>query len=245
MTSPKQNGWRSPRGVARALALAAILVAAAAYSVASPRSSPPAVPAITVPDANGNLTPAQQLWQNLNDAEKNGRYDDALAFAKLLRGQYGELYLVNLRSGWLFYLKKDYTSSLEAYRRASVQAPGSASALQGMASCYVELGYTEQAIQTSNALLAVIPMNYQANRRLADLYFQVKNYSRAEVLYLKLSNMYPEDLDVAAQLAWCYFSQGRGDAAQAIFQSVLIVAPNHASAQVGLNSCQTSGKGGS
>lgn len=223
------------------VAFAATLVVAAAYSVASPRNPSPL--SGSIPQISGNLTPAQQLWQNLAAAEKNGQYDDALEYSRLLREQHGELYLVNLRAGWLHYLKKDFASSLEAYRRASLQSPGSVSALQGMASCAVELGHIDQAIQTTNALLAIDPMNYQANRRLADLYFQKKNIARAELFYLKLSSLYPEDLDVATQLAWCYHGQARVEAAQSIFQSVLIVAPNHSSAQVGWNACQVVIKG--
>jgi tetratricopeptide (TPR) repeat protein len=188
-------------------------------------------------DASGIFTPSQQLWQNLNTAEKNGQYDDALEFSRLLREQYGELYLVNLRAGWLHYLKKDYASSLESYRRASVQAPGSVSALQGMASCSVDLGNSDQAIQTSSAILVIDPMNYQANRRLADVYFQKKNYERAELYYFKLSGLYPEDLDLAAQLGWCYHGQGRLDPARAIFNAVLIAAPGHASSRMGWNAC--------
>ena len=50
-------------GASLMVAFAAILVAAAAYSVASPLT--PAPLPQTARDASGNLTPAQQLWQNL------------------------------------------------------------------------------------------------------------------------------------------------------------------------------------
>jgi len=71
------------RWVVLQVAFAAILVAAAAYSVASPHS--PASRPQSVRDASGNLTPAQQLWQNLAAAEKNGQYNEALEYSRLMR----------------------------------------------------------------------------------------------------------------------------------------------------------------
>ena len=106
--------------------------------------------------------------------------------------------------------------------------------MQGLANCYVAQEETEKAIKTSTGLLVIDPMNYTANRRLADLHFQKQAYGSAESYYLKLAILYPEDLTVASQLGWCYFHLKRVEQARVVFASILIAAPDHASSLSGL-----------
>ena len=156
--------------------------------------------------------------------------------------QSGDGYLINLRAGWLHYLQKNYADAATAYRRAAAFAPGAIAPVQGLLNCALAEGQTDQAIQCGKGLLLLDPMNVTANRQLAVLYFARNDHAAAEVLYLKLAILHPEDLDIACQLAWCQFHLARVDQARTIFTGVLIASPAHPAALPGLVACNASKK---
>lgn len=179
----------------------------------------------------------QQLWRNMNDAERDGRYEEALEYNRAIRSQTGDLYLITLRAGWLHYLKGDYAAGSASYRQAAALSPGAVSPLLGLANCQAAAGDAESALRAAQAVLAIDPMNYPANRRVADLLYRKGDYPHAETYYLKIATLYPEDLDTAAQLAWCHLQQGRVSQARTIFGNVLIASPNHAASLQGIGAC--------
>jgi tetratricopeptide (TPR) repeat protein len=228
-------------------AICATFVLAAAAFTASYQREPGPMAAAPAAEVSGQaqavpLTPAQQLWQQLNQAEKTGRTTEALAATEAIRAQSGDGYLINLRAGWLHYLQQDYLAAIASYRRAAVFAPGALAPLQGLLNCALAQGQTDQAIQLAKGQLVLDPMNAAANRQLADLYFQQNDHAAAEVLYLKLAILHPEDLEVACQLAWCQLRLDRPDQARNLFTGVLIASPSHPAALPGLLACNASKK---
>jgi tetratricopeptide (TPR) repeat protein len=184
-------------------------------------------------------TQAQQLWLAMDEAEKNGRYDEALASNHAIQASHGNHYLINYRAGRLYSLKENHAVALEYYQKASALAPGAMAPLNSMAASYVSLGKPELAIKTSLAVLVIDPMNLIANRRLAELYVLSKQYIMAEPYYLKMLTMTPEDFDIGAQYAWCIYYQGRVDQAQKVFGAILTAAPSHSSSLIGWNLCNS------
>lgn len=220
--------------------LSGALVTAACYSATAfrPEGEWPRVSrsAAEKPSVDG-LTPAQRLWRSMDEAEKNGRYDEALALNDAIRARHGDLYLVNFRAGRLHALKQDFASAAEAYRRAAAMSPKALAPLNGMAACYVAMGKSDLALKTSLAVLTIDPMNATATRRVAELHVEAKEPQAAEAYYLKLLAAAPEDLDLGAQYAWCLLAQGKTDQARAVFGSILVAAPGHASSLAGWNRC--------
>ena len=219
--------------------LALTLVLAASYSKSSSDiiNHLSTTPNQTATTADFKPTQAQQLWLAMDEAEKNGRYDEALASNNAIQAAYGNLYLINYRAGRLYSLKQNHLAALESFQKASALAPGAMSPLNAMASSYVALGKPDLAIKTSLAALMIDPMNPIANRRIAELYVLSKQYLMAEPYYLKMLILTPEDFDIGAQYAWCLYYQGRGDEAQKIFGNILTAAPAHTSSQLGWNLC--------
>ena len=225
--------------------LALTLVLTASYSRSSnPQSNISATslnPSATTSDFKP--TQAQQLWLAMDEAEKNGRYDEALATNHAIQAAHGNHYLINYRAGRLYSLKENHTAALESYRKASSLAPGAMAPLNAMAASYIALEKLDLAIKTSLAVLVIDPMNQIANRRLAELYILSKQYLMAETYYLKMLSLTPEDLDIGAQYAWCLYYEGRLDQAQKVFGTILTAAPSHTSSLLGWNLCDSAIQG--
>jgi tetratricopeptide (TPR) repeat protein len=183
---------------------------------------------------DSELTDIQQLWVNSFNAEEGGDYDKALEYTTRIVQNAGDYYLPNLRMGWLNYLKADYSTASDYYRKAAELSPGGVSALQGMMNCAKALGNVEEEIQVAKALLLLDPMNYQANLRLAALNYEQGNFGTAGSYFRKLFALYPEDLQIANGLAWCCLKEGLKKEASVLFSNVLAVHPNYLQAKTGL-----------
>lgn len=219
--------------------LAFTLVLTASYSRSSNPQSNNSSTTLNPPATTADFKPtqAQQLWLAMDEAEKNGRYDEALASNHAIQAAYGNLYLINYRAGRLYSLKENHAAALEAYQKASTLAPGAMAPLNCIASSYIALGKPDLAIKTSLAVLVIDPMNQIANRRLAELYVLSRQYLMAEPYYLKMLALTPEDFDLGAQYAWCIYYQGRVEEARKVFGTILTAAPTHTSSQLGWNLC--------
>ena len=184
--------------------------------------------------ATGDLTDVQQLWVNSFDAEQGGDYDKALEYTARILKDAGDFYLPNLRMGWLNYLKADYGTAIVYYRKAAELSPGGVSALQGIMNCAKALGRADEEIKMAKALLLLDPKNYQANLRIASLNYEQGNFGTAASYFRKLLSLYPEDLQIANGLAWCYLKEGLKKEAATLFSNVLVVRPNYLEAKTGL-----------
>lgn len=180
------------------------------------------------------ITAVQQLWVNSFNAEQGGDYDKALEYTTRILEGAGNFYLPNLRMGWILYLKADYKEAIVYYRKAAQLSPGSVSALHGIMNCAKELGDIDLEMQTAKAILILDPMNYQANLRLASLNYAKSDYSTAGSYYRKLLALYPEDLEIANGVAWCYLKEGLPKDAAVLFRNILTVSPNYFEAKTGL-----------
>ena len=165
--------------------------------------------------------------------KKPANYSEALKITKAILEETNS-FLGNLRAGWLHYLIGEYDNSIDYYSKASVMAPGAVTPLTGLSNCYIAKKDSANAIRITSAILSLDPTNYAANKRLSELYWNSEDYARASVYYLKLSTLYPEDLDIANSLAWSYLKLGRTYEAKIIFNNILIVNPVHSGAKAGL-----------
>jgi tetratricopeptide (TPR) repeat protein len=178
------------------------------------------------------------LWRAMNAAEAEEKFDHALKLNQAIRSESGDLYLVDLRAGWLRYKKKQYALAMDFYRKAAALAPSAIAPLLGLANCHAALDDLESATQAATAVLAIDPVNYAAQRRLAELRYRQKQYAVAETHCRTLVALYPEDLDVAALFAWCRLQQDQPAEARSIFLNILIAQGTHASSQEGFAACE-------
>ena len=178
-----------------------------------------------------------ELWRAMNVAEAEEKVDQALKLNQAIRDQSGDLYLVDLRAGWLEFKKKRYADAMGFYRKAAGLAPSALAPLFGLINCQAALGDVEAAAQTATAVLAIDPVNGTALRRLAELHYRKHEYSLAESRCRTLAALYPEDLDIAALLGWCRLQEDQPAEARSIFANILIAQGTHASSLEGIAAC--------
>ncbi|MCX6307850.1 MAG: tetratricopeptide repeat protein, partial [Bacteroidia bacterium] len=84
------------------------------------------------------------------------------------------------------------------------------------------------------AILRVDPSNTRANYWLGVIYFNRKEYSKAERLFDKVVSLYPLDYDSVIMLAWSKYRMGYKQEAKVLFNQALTLTPNDKDALSGL-----------
>ena len=164
--------------------------------------------------------------------EKEGKYEDALTSLKDVYRE--DSYEINLRLGWLAYLSGKFTESIAYYNNAVAKLPLSVEARLGLVLPLSAMGNWNQIIEHYNKILEVDPKNTLVNYRLGVIYYERKQYDKAETYLKKVINLYPFDHDSLLILAWVKYRQGNLNHARILFNKVLMSNPADASAKEGL-----------
>ena len=177
----------------------------------------------------------QKLWIASFAAEADRDYEASIAAVKklILVADVGKNPFVQMRLGWLNYLDGDYEEGAAAYKKSVAAAPAAVTPRLGLVNCYLALNRIDDALEAANAILKIDPLNYRASKTLGDLYYVREDYTRSLSHYLRLSTAYPDDLQIAAYLGWCYLKLGERDLALRIFADVLAIQPDNLSASNG------------
>ena len=180
-------------------------------------------------------TEVQKLWEATFAAEADKDYEAAIAAVKklVLVADIDKNPFVQMRLGWLGYLDGDYEEGAAAYKRSIGAAPMAITPRLGLLNCYLALSRIDEAIDTANAILKIDPLNYRAHKTLGDLYYVREDYTRASSHYSRLSAAYPDDLQIATNIGWCYLKLGEKQMALQIFMDVLAVQPDNVAANSG------------
>jgi len=165
--------------------------------------------------------------------EKEGKYEDALA---VLKSVYQEKsYEINLRLGYLAYLSGKFTESIAYYNNAVNKYPLSVEARLGLVLPLSAMGNWNQIIDHYNKILEIDPKNSLINYRLGVIYYERKQYDKAELYLKKVINLYPFDHDTLLMLGWVELQQGSYSQAKLLFNKALMAKPADASAKQGLS----------
>lgn len=144
-------------------------------------------------------------------------------------------YLFNLRLGYLYYLQKKYDKSIEYYKKAiTITQEKSIEPYLGLTLPLSGKENWDEVAKTYQKILSLDPNNYTANLRLGQIYFNRKEYSKAETLLKKVYNFYPGDYEANLYLGWTYFYLNRKSEAKFHFINTLMISENDKSASEGL-----------
>jgi|WetSurMetagenome_2_1015567.scaffolds.fasta_scaffold63249_2 predicted Zn-dependent protease len=172
------------------------------------------------------LLPASLIAQSYTEAqagaltrsyahESAARYDSA-ADVLLAAGPVGDDFFLNLRLGWLQYLKKDYGTAIRYYRTAEKAEQHSIEAKVGLLNCFQATGDGSGMFETARELFTIDPANQTAHRFMIDADITIREYSRAETRTNQALRYYPIDLGFNVRLARIYLAQGRPADARAV-----------------------------
>jgi tetratricopeptide (TPR) repeat protein len=187
-------------------------------------------------------SPMAKAWQASLGFEAAGKFEEALSALSGVPAPQSSSYLVNYRRGWLAYRLGHYADAVNAYSVAASLEPNSVEVRVALLSPLIAQSKWNEVAQAAQDVLKLDPENYLALQRLAYAKFNTQHYPEAETLYRHLVQLYPSDLDMRAGLAWAALRMGKQKEAVALFNEVLDVSADHASAASGLYEANKPGK---
>lgn len=144
-------------------------------------------------------------------------------------------YELNLRLGWLTYMSGAFTESQNYYLKAINLMPLSIEAKLGYVYPAATLGNWEQVISQYKDILKIDAKNSTANYRLGLIYYTREDYQTAYKYFEQVVNLYPFDYNSTLYYAWTNLKLGKSREAKVLFNKVLMMQPNDASALEGLS----------
>jgi len=174
----------------------------------------------------------QAAFTRSYEAEHSGNYPKAVAELKSVYK--ANNYFGNIRLGWLYYLDKQYAISIQYYNSAISLKPYAIEAKFGCVKPLSAIGSWEKVKDQYVQILKIDPQNTVANYWLGVIYYNRRDYLKAEKLFEKVVNLYPLDYDSIIMLAWTKLNIGAVADARVLFNHALIIRPNDSSALTGL-----------
>ena len=174
----------------------------------------------------------QLAFSNSHAAELRGDYKGAIA---ALTATKDNSYLVQLRLGYLHYQANSATEAMNHYQLAIRQRPFAIEPRLGMANAAALANNWAQVQAQYEAILKIDPNQTYINYQLGMIYYNKKDYAKALRHFEKVVNLYPGDYDASIMLGWTHLRMGKLKEAKVLFQQVLLLRPNNASALEGLS----------
>jgi tetratricopeptide (TPR) repeat protein len=188
--------------------------------------------------SDGSIARADEsarLYRESYRLEAQRDYRGALARIESVRGR-SRSYFATLRGAWLAYLLADHRSSAAGYRAAAALAPRAIEPRLGLTLPLLAARRWRELERACREALGLDPKSAVARARLAHAQYSLGNYPDAAGEYRRLVADYPSELDHQTGLAWALARMGRRDEARRLFEAVLAVSPDNASARAGTSS---------
>ena len=166
-------------------------------------------------------------------AEGKGNYSEAI---KAIKDVYSESsYTMNLRLGWLYYLDLNYEVSISYYNKACKLMPVAVEPLWALLNPQIAKENWAEVDKIYLRILKIDPKNSTANYKLGLNYYYRKNYAKAKKYFDVALNLYPFDYNIVLMSAWNNYFLGKTNEAKVLFNKVLNIDANDASALQGLS----------
>ncbi len=166
-------------------------------------------------------------------AEQNGSYAEGVNELKSV--YQADDYSVNARLGWLLFLSKQYTESINYYDKAIRLKPYAIEARFGMIKACNALESWDKVKEQYEAILKIDSQNTTSLYWLGVLLYNRKDFDQAAKNFEKIVNLYPMDYGSVIMLAWTKLNQGKKADAKVLFNHALLLSPDDPSAIAGLN----------
>jgi tetratricopeptide (TPR) repeat protein len=186
--------------------------------------------------ARGDDGPAQvaSLYRESYRLEAAADPRGALLKMKEIRAKAGASYFVALRSAWLAHVAGDHPAAEAGYGEAISLAPKAVEPRLGLTLPLLAQRKWRDLERASREVLALDSNNGVARARLAAALYALANYPDSAVVYRKLLEDFPAELDHQTGLGWCLARMGRRAEARQLFAAVLAVSPDNVNAQQGM-----------
>jgi tetratricopeptide (TPR) repeat protein len=193
-------------------------------------------------EADPRTSPIAQVWKQSYAAEASGQFQAAVDALGELPSPQREGYLANFRRGWLMYRANQHAESVAAYKIAAKTEPESIEARLGLLLPLMALKRWDDVVALAEDILKRDPENYLALQRLAFAKFSSEHFPEAELVYRRLVEHYPSDVEMRAALGWVAYRMGKQKEAATLFKQVLELSSDHVSATAGLRAATATRK---
>ncbi len=182
--------------------------------------------------ANGQVQAQIAAFDSSYKLEKAAKYVDAINAIKAVYEE--NSYEMNMRMGWLNYLVGQQTTSMSYYLKAIALNPYAIEARFGYIVPASVIGNWEAVKDQYTQILKIDPQNTKANYYLGLIYYNSKEYNKADKHFEICANLYPFDYDSVLMYAWNSYFLGKLREAKVLFTKCLMIRPNDKSATDGL-----------
>jgi tetratricopeptide (TPR) repeat protein len=173
--------------------------------------------------------------------EKMESYGDAVKALLPVYENYKTAYTVNLRLGWLYYLKGNFANSLSHYAVAQTAVPGSIEPMLGKSLPLMAQLKWEEVEALMLGILAIDAYNYYGSLRLSLALRMQAKAETAKKVAARMLGLYPSDVSFLVEIALCEEALGNGKTALRIFRNVLILDPQNVEARNRVKAAETAG----
>lgn len=160
-------------------------------------------------------------------AERSQQYDEAVTALLNVRKQ---TYLVNMRLGWLHYLRGDYAASKQFYQASMRMAPKSVEPRLGYTLPLMAEQKWQEVETVCKTILGIDASQYTAALRLTTALRIQGKYRPARDLNASMLELYPTDVSFLAEQLVVSAAMKQTDVKQLI-ESILAVDPENATAK--------------
>jgi len=175
----------------------------------------------------------QAAFADSYKSELSGNY--VMSVSEIKSVYQADNYSVNARLGWLLFLSKQYTESVNYYDKAIKLKPYAIEVRFGMIKALNALESWDKVKEQYEAILKIDGQNTTSLYWLGVLLYNRKDYDAAAKNFEKIVNLYPMDYGSVIMLAWTRLYQGKKADAKVLFNQALLLSPNDTSATTGLN----------
>lgn len=166
--------------------------------------------------------------------ENNKNLDKAIESLKSILDKNKDNFLINLRMGWLYYQKKDYSKSKEFYLKAIRINSESIDAKLGLTLPLSAKNEWDKIKEQYFDILKIDALNYTANLRLGQIFLQNADYKNAQKHLEVAYNSYPSYYEPNLSLGWTYYYLGNKDKAKTLLTQALMLNEGDSLAEEGL-----------
>ncbi|MBI4766429.1 MAG: tetratricopeptide repeat protein [Deltaproteobacteria bacterium] len=169
----------------------------------------------------------QKSFQTSYAMGLNNKYDEAIAPLLKLYRKYPSDYIVNVRLGYLYYLKGDFKVSVDYYEKGVHIQPKAVEPYQGILLPLMGRKDYKESIKWGQRALKIDPLNYTVLSTVAYACYLNEDYKNATLYYLRLTELYPADVTMRVGLGWSYLKTGDKIKARKEFIQVLNLSPTN------------------
>lgn len=181
----------------------------------------------------GDPVKQREAFKKSYASEAQGDYASAIKVLKELPEP--QAYETVLRLGWLHYLVGSFAESQVLYRKAITMMPASIEAKLGITYPLSALGKWDDVAKQYEEVLTIDPKNTKALYLLGQIHYGKEQYDKALARFSAGLNLYPFDYDFNLMTAWTSYRLGKVREAKVLFEKVLCISPDDASALEGLS----------